>query len=104
MQLDSHPNRRGQGRRLGYSLRPATAVLTWADIAVKYRAKARLRGSNEWTSDDSWRDEVSLGEVELNAGRKTLRLEVANRGRPIQVGSHYHFYRINAALAFDREK
>jgi urease subunit beta len=43
------------------------------------------------------------GEIELNAGRPTLTLEVANRGdRPIQVGSHYHFAETNPALAFDR--
>ena len=43
------------------------------------------------------------GEHELNAGRATLTLRVANTGeRPIQVGSHYHFAETNAALAFDR--
>jgi len=43
------------------------------------------------------------GEIELNAGRPTVTLEVANTGdRPIQVGSHYHFAETNAALAFDR--
>jgi urease subunit beta len=43
------------------------------------------------------------GELELNAGRPTLTLVVANTGdRPIQVGSHYHFAEANAALAFDR--
>ena len=45
------------------------------------------------------------GVIELNKGRKTLKLKVANTGdRPIQVGSHYHFYETNAALAFDRKK
>jgi urease subunit gamma/beta len=45
------------------------------------------------------------GEIELNAGRKALRLSVVNRGdRPIQVGSHYHFVETNGALEFDREK
>jgi urease subunit beta len=44
------------------------------------------------------------GEIILNRDRKTLRLRVANTGdRPIQVGSHYHFYETNPALAFDRE-
>jgi urease subunit beta len=44
------------------------------------------------------------GEIELNAGRPTLRVRVSNTGdRPIQVGSHYHFYETNNALAFDRE-
>ena len=43
------------------------------------------------------------GDIELNTGRPTLTLDVANRGdRPIQVGSHYHFAETNAALAFDR--
>ena len=44
------------------------------------------------------------GEIELNAGRETLRVSVANTGdRPIQVGSHYHFYETNEALSFERE-
>ncbi len=47
---------------------------------------------------------VEPGELELNAGRTVLNLVVANTGdRPIQVGSHYHFYETNAALSFDRE-
>lgn len=45
------------------------------------------------------------GDIELNADRPTLTLTVANTGdRPIQVGSHYHFYETNPALSFDREK
>ena len=45
------------------------------------------------------------GEIELNAGRKTVTLSVANSGdRPIQVGSHYHFFETNPALKFDRRK
>jgi urease beta subunit len=48
---------------------------------------------------------VAAGEIELNAGRATVTLTVANTGdRPIQVGSHYHFYETNRALAFDRDK
>ena len=44
------------------------------------------------------------GTIELNAGRKTLEIEVANTGdRPIQIGSHFHFYEVNSALEFDRE-
>jgi len=47
---------------------------------------------------------TAAGEIEINAGRPTVTLTVANTGdRPIQVGSHYHFYETNAALAFDRE-
>jgi len=46
---------------------------------------------------------IQPGEIELNAGRLAVQIEVANRGdRPIQVGSHYHFSETNAALAFDR--
>ena len=45
------------------------------------------------------------GEIELNAGRDTVELEVANSGdRPIQVGSHYHFFETNTALVFDRAR
>jgi len=45
------------------------------------------------------------GEIILNAGRKTVTLTVSNTGdRPIQVGSHYHFFETNPALAFDRAK
>ncbi len=46
---------------------------------------------------------IEAGEIELNAGRRSLTVEVANTGdRPIQVGSHYHFFETNAALSFDR--
>lgn len=45
------------------------------------------------------------GELELNAGRETVSVTVANTGdRPVQVGSHFHFYEVNTALTFDREK
>ncbi|GMG84146.1 urease subunit beta [Paralimibaculum aggregatum] len=45
----------------------------------------------------------AAGEIELNAGREAVVLEVSNTGdRPVQVGSHYHFFETNAALAFDR--
>jgi urease subunit gamma/beta len=45
------------------------------------------------------------GDIELNSGRATLKIKVANTGdRPIQVGSHYHFFETNPALKFDREK
>ncbi|MDO8790170.1 MAG: urease subunit beta [Sulfuritalea sp.] len=46
---------------------------------------------------------IEAGEIELNAGRRTLTMTVANTGdRPIQVGSHYHFFETNEALSFDR--
>ena len=48
---------------------------------------------------------IQDGEIELNAGRKTVTLSVTNSGdRPIQVGSHYHFFETNPALRFDRKK
>jgi urease subunit beta len=48
---------------------------------------------------------IKAGEIELNAGRRTLTLSVTNTGdRPIQVGSHYHFFETNPALKFDRKK
>jgi len=48
---------------------------------------------------------TAAGDIEINVGRPTATLTVANTGdRPIQVGSHYHFYETNAALAFDREQ
>ena len=47
---------------------------------------------------------VADGDLDLNAGRPTVEITVANTGdRPVQVGSHYHFYETNRALAFDRE-
>lgn len=48
---------------------------------------------------------IKDGEIELNAGRRTETLTVSNTGdRPIQVGSHYHFFETNPALKFDRKK
>ena len=47
--------------------------------------------------------EIQQGEIELNEGRRSVTIEVANTGdRPIQVGSHYHFAETNPALSFDR--
>jgi len=46
---------------------------------------------------------TDAGDIEINAGRKTVKVTVANTGdRPIQVGSHYHFFETNSALSFDR--
>lgn len=48
--------------------------------------------------------QVADGSIELNAGRNTCRVRVENTGdRPVQIGSHYHFYEVNPALSFDRE-
>ena len=47
---------------------------------------------------------IDDGDITLNEGRKTIKVNVANTGdRPIQVGSHYHFYETNSGLSFDRE-
>jgi len=47
---------------------------------------------------------VADGDIELNAGRETVKVRVANTGdRPIQVGSHYHFFETNGALEFERD-
>lgn len=47
---------------------------------------------------------IEEGEIELNASRKTKTVKVANSGdRPVQVGSHFHFFEVNSALNFDRE-
>ena len=47
---------------------------------------------------------AQAGDLEINQGRETISINVANTGdRPIQVGSHYHFYETNSALRFDRE-
>lgn len=49
--------------------------------------------------------QVADGDIELNAGRETVTIRVENTGdRPIQVGSHYHFFETNPALNFDRDK
>ena len=48
--------------------------------------------------------QVAEGSIQLNEGRKTVTLRVENSGdRPVQVGSHYHFFEVNPALIFDRE-
>lgn len=48
---------------------------------------------------------VQPGEIELNAGRKAVRIRIANTGdRPIQIGSHFHFFEVNESLEFDREQ
>lgn len=47
---------------------------------------------------------IDNGDIELNAGRLTITIKVSNKGdRPVQVGSHYHFYETNEALSFERE-
>jgi urease subunit beta len=62
---------------------------------------------NRYDEDDMIPGEmfIKAGDIELNKGRKTATLSVANTGdRPIQVGSHYHFFETNPALKFDRKK
>src|SRR5271154_3913429 len=65
------------------------------------RTPERLRGHHMIPGELFIQD----GDIELNAGRRTVTLTVANSGdRPIQVGSHYHFFETNPALKFDRKK
>jgi urease subunit beta len=62
---------------------------------------------NRYDEDDMIPGEmfIKAGDIELNKGSKTATLSVANTGdRPIQVGSHYHFFETNPALKFDRKK
>lgn len=48
---------------------------------------------------------VEAGDIEINAGRQTMRIDVSNHGdRPIQIGSHFHFYEVNDSLVFEREQ
>ena len=48
---------------------------------------------------------VAEGDIEINQGRDTVTLKVSNTGdRPVQIGSHYHFYEVNEALVFEREQ
>ena len=48
---------------------------------------------------------VKEGDIEINPGKEVITIKVANAGdRPVQVGSHYHFFEVNPALNFDREK
>ncbi|PCK07717.1 MAG: urease subunit beta [Alteromonadaceae bacterium] len=47
---------------------------------------------------------IASGDIYINVGRETIRVRVENTGdRPIQIGSHYHFYEVNSALSFDRK-
>lgn len=48
---------------------------------------------------------VEAGDIEINVGRQTMRINVSNHGdRPIQIGSHFHFYEVNDSLVFEREQ
>ena len=60
-----------------------------------------MRGDTEMIPGERWLEQE---EIEVNSGRNTIDLKVANKAdRPIQVGSHCHFYEVNAALDYDRE-
>src|SRR5687768_15044044 len=65
-------------------------------------AKTPARASRPFTPGEII---TAPGEIEINRGRAAVNIEVANTGdRPIQVGSHYHFFETNAALKFERAK
>lgn len=59
------------------------------------------------TNSSAWAPgqiQTQAGDIELNVGRETISIRVENHGdRPVQIGSHYHFYEVNNALKFDRE-
>ena len=57
------------------------------------------------SSDLPWAYLIDEGEIELNANKQIITIEVENKGdRPVQIGSHYHFFEVNSALAFDRNQ
>src|ERR1700677_2345638 len=70
-------------------------ALSWSQFTTPFNRRTRMH-PGEYILDDD--------EVELNSGRPTVRVLVRNRGdRPVQVGSHYHFFEVNSALDFDRD-
>src|SRR4030088_1427691 len=81
---------------------PGIWSLLFAGFRVRGFASPRNDGGGQMIPGELF---IKDGEIELNAGRKTVTLTVANSGdRPIQVGSHYHFSETNPALKFDRKK
>src|ERR1700722_18666515 len=82
--------------------RPGIQSLLISRFRVRGCASPRDDGGGKMIPGEMF---IQDGEIELNAGRKTVTLTVANSGdRPIQVGSHYHFFETNPALKFDRKK
>jgi urease subunit beta len=60
--------------------------------------------SKQYTGFVPGQVETAKGDIELNVGRETVSVKVENLGdRPVQIGSHYHFFEVNNALSFDRE-
>jgi urease subunit beta len=60
--------------------------------------------SKQYTGFVPGQVETAKGDIELNVGRETVSVRVENLGdRPVQIGSHYHFFEVNNALSFDRE-
>jgi urease subunit beta len=87
------------------SLRATRSNLAPAEAALHEIASSHRTPRNDEGAMIPGEIITAAGEVEINAGRSTVTLTVANTGdRPIQVGSHYHFYETNAALAFEREQ
>ena len=76
--------------------------------AVDFTALSKEFQLNEEKLVEKFNEELMLiepGDIELNVDRKTLAIEVSNSGdRPVQIGSHFHFFEVNDALLFDREK
>ncbi len=93
--------RAGDGRYSGNDLRRAGR----GDVPGRNEARDRARADPVGAHMIPGEMFIQDGEIELNVGRKTVTLSVTNSGdRPIQVGSHYHFFETNPALKFDRKK
>jgi urease subunit gamma/beta len=88
------------GKSVSEIMSMGASILTRADVMdgiaeMIHEVQVEATFPGEYFLDD--------GEVELNAGRPTAQVVVSNRGdRPVQVGSHYHFFEVNSALDFDR--
>ena len=99
----------GAAQRATMRCRPDSGFVANRGPDSAHHSRSRSRAPRP---GHEWRDRMIPGEmfikdgdIELNAGRKTVTLTVANTGdRPIQVGSHYHFFETNPALKFDRKK
>ena len=91
---------------IGFALTDGTRAICAQLISVSGDTYASLIGAKVVSEAyDPRRNFIQDGDITLNAGRKTVTLTVANSGdRPIQVGSHYHFFETNPALKFERKK
>jgi len=74
-------------------------------VANVDETRGPVDGVEVGSPDAVGRVDLAAGDIQINAGRRTVELIVENTGdRPIQVGSHFHFFEVNSALAFDRPR